>query len=204
MSTNEQKKRNQNHGKREEDYLKKAFPGSENYQSGTKKDDIPANFDVELGIVTSIKALKKAKNIVIPLADARRFWKTNQPTRLIVSVYEQTGEEKVTIELREYILQPDTFKKLIGPVEYENVEKFHFKIKEIGYGPEQKIKYLKEIKKSSKEINNMGALVKVNAKIDNKNQRRLQCSVSMNNLEKVVKPIVYVDTYKGLAVKHKI
>jgi hypothetical protein len=189
---------NQLHGKKYEDYIKQAFKGSLDAQIDyTGPWDVPTIYDSELNLPTSIKT---SKGRTIGLSDARRFLKINEPFRLIFSQYVQKDGIKHFKEIREYIITVDVLRQIIGDLTYDFVEFFHNELKKFPEGKENAIlarKKAREIKRES----TYKSLLKLNPKIDSKDQRRLQCSIDMIDLDKICQPTVYSEIYKGLSTE---
>lgn len=190
---------NQNHGKEFENYIKLAFKNSINHNgSYLNLWDIESKYDYDK-LPTSIKST--GSNIIY-LSDARRFWLIKEPYRLLVGQYNQTLDMKIFHTLYEFLISPEEHLKILGEISYKEIEDFHNKLisyKE-GFHKEARI-FAKNNKKNL--INN--SIIKLNPKIDSKNQRRLQCSVDIKNLLLNIKnSFIYKTNYRNIMVDFSI
>lgn len=189
---------NQLHGKNIEEQVKSVFPGASDVICPiTAPFDIPAEFDKELNLSTSIKT---TKGQTIELADARRFFQNEESFRLIVFNYNQEGDKKVFKTAYEYIIDEESLKKIKGNLSYELAKDFHENLTkyEVGNHVEAR-KFSKEHKKLLKET--CESHIILNPKIDSKSQRRLQCSIKKSTLDEIIpeeNKKSYTENYKGL------
>ncbi len=153
----------------------------------TARFDVPGYMDpYGKGIPTSIKSAKaRHNNALVYLADALRIvdLANFETTRLMVALYEQRGNKKFFMEVREYLITGDEWETLTG-----------------GVPPEMLVEYSKALKGGSATEARLEARqwklrmrelfpdtpMRWNAKIDSKNQRRLQCSLHLKDLEAVI------------------
>lgn len=193
----------QQHGKKFEDIMKAAFPGSaDTGRLANASFDIEAIFDKECGLPTSIKSGKILKN-VIEMADARKFLANDSPFRLLNLLYRQTEEYKIVERIDEYIFSSDILKIIKGNYSYDDIENFHNIICSYEHGDHLNARRAaKEIKKSLKH--NSIFLI-LNAKIGNSdNQRRLQCSIIINKLLTIMERKTYINEYRDICLPLKI
>lgn len=189
--------KNQLHGKKYENCIKQVFPGSLDVAiDATSVWDIPAEFDIDHSLPTSIKT---SRSKIISLADARRFASIDTTFRLIYSQYVQQGDSKIFKIIYEYIMTLEMHKQIMGEYNLENISLFHNELKTFSSGYEQSIlarKRAREIKKAYSL--KYKSILKLNPKIDSKDQRRLQCSISKDDLDLICVPTVYTEYYKGI------
>ena len=199
---------NQLHGKKFEDIIKSSFMGaSDNERLVSAKWDIEHKFDKEKGLPSNIKvvSVKLGGVISIGMADARKFMGINEDFRLIVGLYKQEGIEKRFYEIREYIITKADLGKIKGDLVIGDVEFFHNELKTrfkngVRYTGKEKEKIYLSIKEHIK-LKEKKSNLHLNPKVDSKNQRRLQCSLLMNELDEIVQEkYVYVDYYRGLKI----
>ena len=162
----------------------------------TARFDVPGYADPEgRGIPTSIKSAKlRHGNALVCLADAPRIADlVNFPlTRLLVALYEQQGNQKVFHEIREYQVTGPEWDRLLGGVPAEALMAFHQAIRQPD--AEQARRTARQWKQHlAQEFPD--ALIRWNPKIDSKNQRRLQCSVHLKDLEGVIQDLSRVRVY---------
>lgn len=150
----------------------------------TARFDVPGYADPDgKGIPTSIKSAKlRQGNALVCLADATRIADlVNFPlTRLLLALYEQKGNEKVFAEIREYQITGEEWEDLLGGVSAETLMGFHQALRQSN--ADQARRTAREWKRHMAE-EFPDAKVRWNPKIDSKNQRRLQCSVHLRDLE---------------------
>jgi hypothetical protein len=92
----------------------------------------------------------------------------------IVVQYKQCGEEKVLHRVYEIDL---TQRELLwGSVKKEDIEALDSLVRSVPHG-ERPIELALAIKEKKKELNTKSGIVRFNPKIDNKVQRRLQCTI---------------------------
>jgi hypothetical protein len=106
---------NQLHGKEFENIIKKTFNNIEDIKCNSKQD-IPAKFDIEKNLDTSIKTKKVARNgnETIELADARSFFSQRNSFRLILGIYEQNKDIKYFNMIKEYEINDNELNNLTG------------------------------------------------------------------------------------------
>lgn len=153
----------------------------------TARFDLPAWRDpTGEGVPTSIKIARRAANgkVRVDLADARRTVSLSEEPmlRMLVGVYDQRGENKVVDEVREYLIPADCWAEATGDVPPAMVSRFHNAIKVPDH--HQARATARQWKKKLDE--HYPGIVRWAAKIDSKNQRRLQCSVYLDELEALV------------------
>ena len=165
--------------------LAKKIPLSSSHVS---RFDAPAYSDpYGLGIPTSIKTAKKnsAGNALVCLADATRIGQLTEvpQMRLLVALYEQQGPNKVFPEIREYLVTSSEWEKAMGGVSSDVLHLFNAALKV--EDPKKARLVAKEWKKKLAEEH--PSVMRWNAKIDSKGQRRLQCSIPLLELDALVK-----------------
>jgi predicted RNA methylase len=173
----------QMHGKAFENMLKAVFNASDTKRLSTSKFDIEAKFNKDTNSPISIKTMK-AETKSICMSDARRFFEETDSFTMIVGLYFQKDKRKVFEEIREYYISVENLQKIKGEVTLEDVELFHEQLKKFEYGRHIEARYF--AKSKLKELKNKHSLIILNPKIDSKFQRRLQCSLPIDKLEKVI------------------
>lgn len=172
------------HGKAFEDRIKAAlFRGSsDGGRSATSKFDVEAHFDKAYQLPTSIKSAKHIGNVTIGLSDASRFWLNVDPFRMIVGLYQQCDFRKEFFEVHEFFIHGDMYSKLKGEITYCEVNNLH---KDMGIKNYPKGCHLQARDFAHQEVLNIkskGGAIILNPKIDSKTQRRLQCSIKLQEL----------------------
>ena len=193
---------NQLHGKIFEDFIKPLFPGSADHsRSPSSLFDIEGNFDKQNNLPTNIKS-KNINSKIIEMADARKFMSINEPFRLLILYYKQEKNSKNLTKIDEYILNENNISIIKGDLLLDDVDIFHNLLLEFPYGSHIEARdFAKKYKQNLKQKN---TYLKLNPKIDSKNQRRLQCSLNINDLNSLIIPSSYNDEYNGLYLPLRI
>lgn len=194
---------NQLHGKSFENCIKGSFgSASDGGRKSNSHWDIEAIFDKKFKLPTSVKT---SKNKIIGLSDARRFWTTDEDCRILIGFYKQIKNVKCFYKLCDVHLTKNERKKLLGNISYNEVELFHNKIKSYKLGQHHAARLFA---KKYNENNFKGkSIIKLNPKIDSKSQRRLQCSISLDDLisfTKYNKIYNEGEFYNGVSFEFKI
>jgi hypothetical protein len=173
---------NQLHGKRFEDFIKSCglFPGSADAaRSPTSPFDIEARFDRVCGLPTSIKT---TGSNVVTLADARRFFATPAPYRMLVGRYRQVGDRKEFCEVHEFMLTDRALDDLKGELSLGDVAAFHegLHISRFPLGMHQDAR--RWSRDRQRQLRSRASRIVLNPKIDSGTQRRLQCSLRLTSL----------------------
>lgn len=197
--------KNQLHGKTYEDHLKSVFPGSsDSARLPHSSWDIESKFDKDKGIPTSIKTVKNKGKISIDLADARKFWSIDRDYRMLVALYDQSNDVKNFHTLYEFHITKAEHQQLLGSVSFSEVESFHNILLSYKEGSHAECRSFAKQKKAHLKNN---SIVQLNPKIDSKTQRRLQCSIGLDNIRAIVKTqnVFYAnDFYRGISVAFSI
>lgn len=150
----------------------------------TARFDLPAWRDpTRAGIPTSIKMTKRRKSgkNQVDMADARRtvsladvpMW------RLLVGLYDQVGNKKEVREVREYLIPMDIWIEVTGDIPPHMVSRFHEALKKGSPAEARQV----AAQWKTKMTQHSTSVLKWAAKIDSKTQRRLQCSLPLDQLE---------------------
>jgi len=152
----------------------------------TSRFDVAGYLDpYGLGIPTSIKCAKfRGPRTLVNLADATRIVKLGEEPhmRLMVALYRQDGNQKVFAELREYVVTGEEWSNLCGRVPPEDLEAFAKDL--TGRSTDDARGRARVWKKDL--ATSYPSKMKWNPKIDSGNQRRVQCSVTLHDLESVI------------------
>jgi hypothetical protein len=178
---------NQSHGQLWDDLIRMAFYPTELTYSATGKWDVYSVCDKIHNLNTNIKTIQ---GDTIYLSDARRIFEINETFRLVLVNYEQVGDWKVFTQLLEYWITPDHLKSLFGSIQIDCVERIHNGIASFGPGEENAKQARAYAKAEIEKLKDLGNAIQLNPKIDSKNQRRLQCSVSKKDLSRIVEPVM--------------
>lgn len=173
----------QSHGNQFEDLKIKEFTGlSKKEYDALKKNGYTSSFDLVEGIIVSFNGSIKAtgKN-TIDCADILKRMQEKE-YRLIVGCYSQQENNKVFHTEYEFYITPEDYPKLWGSMTYEKVKTFVDYVKSIPAGKEAQEATSKERKLLQEQIQCDYSLVKINPKVDSKNQRRVQCSIKLDEI----------------------
>lgn len=191
----------QSHGKTLENIIiQTRFPTCPTL-SAHEKWDVPAKYDVINNLPTSIKT---TGSNTIGLADARTFWATNVDYRLLVVRYIQNKDIKTINKIVEYIITSSEHKNLLSGVPLVTVEQFHNTLLTYKKGTVKGARLWATTE--NKQLKQTNCLVALNPKISDSGstQRRLQCSISFNNLQIVSSSTTYTNTFYGLQLPFDI
>lgn len=179
---------NQLHGLAFEEYLLQVFPGAKLQDTFSQWDLITAD--------ETLVSVKTTKNTTVCLSDARRFWQISKPFKLIVGVFSQVGDTKVITTVYEFQITEDVHKALIDGCSYDDIESFHEMIQETKF-EKYFISNLRDRSKDRAAKLSRHCWITLNPKIgsglgiNKPKQRRIQCSITLQNLCKVCKPVIY-------------
>ena len=190
--------KNQLHGKTFEKIILDSFNINE-----SKKTSV---FDVNdpcLKYPISIKTTEyKGNDTTIYLSDASRVWnwdkiislgkedkKEEASLCIILGLYNYNKEETVKIFKKINVikinLNKNTKSQLYGSLSLSEIFALHLKIgKDFFDSPEKAREFAQKVKENFLNDNRFG-FIKINPKIDSKNQRRLQCSIKLEDLLKI-------------------
>jgi hypothetical protein len=180
----------QNHGNLFEAEVIKTHTGygKDEYQT-LMEGGYTSSFDMAKGVGNSKGnySIKATGNGGIGCGDILRFFKHCRDSEftMVLGVWKQVNKtQKQYSEIYEIEFNPETFKKVWGNLTVDELEPFVEYVKSIQPGKEAQITNRKVWKEKRKSIYDKveGCVMKIDAKIDSKNQRRVQCSVSIDDL----------------------
>lgn len=147
-----------------------------------KPNGYTSSFDLVEGIIVPYNgSIKTTGKKTVECADIlKRMLETEY--RLIVGCYTQQGSNKLFHTEYEFFITPDDYSKLWGTMSYENVKSFVDFVKNIPHGKEGQKNTLKERKLIQEQVQCKNSLMKINPKVDSKNQRRVQCSFKLDQM----------------------
>lgn len=151
--------------------------------------DFPSFMDRRFGYPTQVKM---CKGNTVALSSALRFWAIEEAFRLLVLRYRERPHAKEIYEVREYLLMPDYLEFLRAGVSMSDLFSLHEMI--IAIKPRDEIGMVKH--RSSRRAVRQRIMqlfegrsldrLRLNPKIDRAHQRRLQCSIPLNVLDRTV------------------
>lgn len=173
---------NQAHGKKFEDFIKACglFRGSSDAgRLPTASYDIEAKFDRERGLPTSVKT---SGGNSISMSDARRFFGVSEDFRMIVGKYKQRDDRKEFAQIHEFILPVKSMDWLRGDLTLRDVTDLHNGLLLSEFPREEYEAARTWAHSQNAELAKRSSKVILHPKIDSAGQRRLQCSVHLNDL----------------------
>lgn len=186
----------QMHGKSFENQIKSSngiftYAAADRSRSATQMFDIDGDLDQKYGYPTSVKTMKSN---LIYLSDARRFWNSLRkvPYRILIGKYSQKDELKEFESIHEIILREYSISDLLGDISESEINNFHERLKTFGPGPSNAKQARNWAHEHKNNLHKKRGIVKLNPKIDTRNQRRLQCSVSLEDLISIIVPKDYL------------
>ena len=173
----------QAHGNKFEDGVIKERTGlSKDEYDAMKVNGYTSTFDLTQGLIVDYNAsIKTTGNNTICCSDSLRMMK-HTDYRLIVGCYNQVGKKKVFHTQYEFYIQPSDYIKLWGNMDYQKVEQFVDFVKNIPHGKEAQLSTKPERNKLQEQVQCKEALFSFNPKVDSKKQRRVQCSLKLDQL----------------------
>ena len=202
----------QNHGVLFEDSVIRAITGlSKDEYQNKLENAYTASMDVVKGIESnanySVKVSKDGKSI--GCGDILRFIQHCRDTEfvMVVGAWRQiTPEIKRYDCIYEFQISPKHYKKLWGGISEADVKPFVEYVKAIEEGKAAQLAHRREWKSRRQKIyDDRGrGLCAIDAKIDSKKQRRVQCSIKIQELiESGIEHIKYETEYKGIKLPYE-
>lgn len=202
----------QNHGVLFEDNVIRAITGlsKDEYQT-LLENAYTASMDVVKGIKSntnySIKVSKDGKSI--GCGDVLRFIRhcREDEFTMVVGAWRQiTPEVKRYNEIYEFNIKPEDYATLWNSITEEVVKPFVDYVKSIDPGKQAQEANKKIWKQRRQEIYDTHGqgLCAIDAKIDSKNQRRVQCSIKIDKLiDSGIEYSKYETEYKGITLPYE-
>lgn len=174
----------QGHGLVFERWVRDTFFDGYKPASYTQRWDIPASANrAHGGIPVNPKAVKHGT--AVDLGDALRQYEIDESFMLIVGFWEQNGDEKRFVNIIAPVITPELWRQLWGPVTHADLRRLDALIKDPGPP-------IEEIRRRALQMKNSppftAAVIQVNPKIDERGQRRLQCSIRFSDVFKYLAP----------------
>lgn len=173
----------QAHGNAYEDLKIRELTGlSKNEYDNLKPNGYTSSFDLVEGIIIDYNvSIKVTGKKTVECADILKRMEETEYT-LIVACYTQHNNNKVFHTEYEFYITPEDYSKLWGTMTYESVKTFVDFVKNIPNGKEGQKNTLKDRKILQEQIQCKNSLMKINPKVDSKNQRRVQCSFKLDEM----------------------
>ena len=174
----------QRHGLVFEQWVRDTFFDGYKPAGYTQRWDIPAAANQRHGGLPVNPKLCKY-GTAVDLGDALRQYEIDEPFILLVGFWEQEGDSKRVVHLLAPEIRPELWRKLWGPVTYNDLLKLDRLIKDPG-------RPVAELRKLALQMKNAPpfteAIIQVNPKIGTDGQRRLQCSIRFSDVFKHLSP----------------
>jgi hypothetical protein len=199
----------QGHGFEFEDMIIKNITNLESKEYKQKQDGKnTAKYDIESGILSeenySIKVSKNGNSVCC--SDIIRFFDStkNDKFKMVVGCWKQKDKTtKVYDKVIEIEFTEETHLKLWGRLSRNDLTNFVEYVKSIPYGPVGQSENKKLWKEKRDRIYDDG-IMSINAKIDSKTQRRVQCSFKLQDLiDNGFKCEVFENNYQGLKLPYE-
>ena len=173
----------QAHGNYYEDLKTKEITGlSKEEYDALKENGYTSGMDIMKGLMSAFDySIKTTNGNRVDCGDILRR-RQEKEYHLVVAQWEQAGDNKVFYNEYTFFITPDLEQKLWGKMNYNLLAEYVDYIKNIPAGrkAQQETKTERTVLKNC--ISDKNALVKIHPKVDSKNQRRVQCSVKINEL----------------------
>jgi hypothetical protein len=192
----------QAHGNVFEDIIIREFTGmSKNEYDKLKPNGYTSTFDLVKGIITkSNYSIKTTGKMTVECADILKRMEDKE-YKLIVGCYNQKGENKIFHTQYEFFITSDDDTKLWGDMTYEQIVQFVNFVRAIPPGKGGQKNTLKERNILKEQIQCKNSLMKINPKVDSKNQRRVQCSFKLK--EMLLSGIPYIKKDINIIIQSK-
>lgn len=194
----------QKHGLVFEQWIRDTFFEGYKPSSPTQKWDITAEANRSFGgIPVNPKATKFGTPV--DLGDALRQYEIQEPFLLIVGYWKQEETQKRFVNIVAPRIEPEAWRKLWGPVTLADLQKLDATIKDRTLSPAAARTAAFRMKAAHPFTK---SVIQVNPKIDEKGQRRLQCSLRFEDLfdellpgvdrKEQVRPMLWGTTFPGV------
>jgi hypothetical protein len=192
----------QAHGNVFEDIIIREFTGmSKNEYDKLKPNGYTSTFDLVKGIITKFNySIKTTGKMTVECADILKRMEEKE-YKLIVGCYNQKGENKIFHTQYEFFITSDDDTKLWGDMTYEQIVQFVNFVRAIPPGKGGQKNTLKERNILKEQIQCKNSLMKINPKVDSKNQRRVQCSFKLK--EMLLSGIPYIKKDINIIIQSK-
>ena len=175
----------QQHGNYFEDLKIKELTGygKEEYDS-FKSNGYTSSMDLVEGLyVDRNYSIKTAKGNKVDCGDILRRM-VEDDYNIVVGLWKQSGDNKIFHTEYTFNIKPEDMVKLWGNMKYEDVKEFDSFIKSIPSGKEAQQTTKAERTSRKKTLADKNALMVIHPKVDSKNQRRVQCSLKIDQMIK--------------------
>ncbi len=166
----------QHHGYVFEKWVRDTFFDGYEAPSYTQEWDVAKEVNKKYGgLPVSIKMTKYGSSV--DLGDALRQYQINEPFLIIIGYWKQEGDRKRLVNIVGATVTPALWQSLWSPVTLADLTRLDTAVKNRNAEPTQARAEAQRIKRQSPFTK---ALMTVNPKIDDKHQRRLQCSLKFH------------------------
>jgi len=174
----------QHHGFVFEKWVRDTFFGGYVQPDYTQKWDIPKEINKNHGgLPCNMKAIKYGTSV--DMGDALRQFQVDEPFILIIAFWQQEDDKKRIVNIVAPTVTPEMYRKLWEPITLQDLKRLDAVVKDRKLGYREARAAAQKIKSAPPFTR---AIITVNPKIDEKSQRRLQCSLSFRNAFKHLAP----------------
>jgi hypothetical protein len=148
-----------------------------------KKGGYTSSFDLCDGLFVDYDAsVKTTSSNTICCSDLLKMMGHTGDYRLIVGCYEQVGNEKVFHTQYEFFIESQHYEMLWAGMKYDLIEDYVNKVKSVQRGEEGQRQYQLVAEYWKSEVQSDESMFVINPKVDSKKQRRVQCSVKLDEM----------------------
>lgn len=203
----------QNHGVLFEDMIIQNITGISKAEfQKTLINSYTASMDIPAGQYSDVNySIKVSKQgISIGCGDILRFRKhcAEDAFTITVGVWHQIDSEtKRYTQVLEFYVKPEHYHTLFADIQDSDLRPFVDYVKAIPAGKTAQMANRVKWKAHRQDIYNKcgQGLVKIDAKIDSKDQRRVQCSLKINDLKNSGIPYkIHTDNYQGIELPYDV
>lgn len=164
-----------------------------------KENGYISKFDLVDGLLVDYNGqIKSTGGNIVCCADLLTMMSHTNNYRLIIGCYNQLGSQKVFHTQYEFFIEATDYEILWGKMKTENIEPFVTFVRGIPSGIDAQLSTLKKRNAFQEIVQCKNALMKINPKVDSKKQRRVQCSLKLNEL--LNSKIKYIKTENNFIV----
>lgn len=171
------------HGNKYEDLKIQEVTGiSKKEYDSLKENGYTSPFDLVQGVIVDYNASIKTTGSKTICCSDILLRMEHKEYHLIVGVYDQVSNQKVFHTEYDFHITEDDYNKLWGTMTYDTIKEFVDYVKAIPHGKQGQKETLTERNLLQEKVQCKNSLMKINPKVDSKNQRRVQCSFNLDEM----------------------
>jgi hypothetical protein len=197
----------QKHGFIMEDLIIRSYTGisKEEYEKKlengyTNKFDLVEGIDVDYNM-----SIKTSGGDGVGCGDIKRFYLTTDYTsfKMLIFSWKQISPlQKSFYMAHEFFIKPEYHEHFWGDISFQELKEFDDYIKNIPHG-KQGQKDNKDLWKEKRDVikeKYPEAIMRIDAKVDSRTQRRTQCSFKIDKLKNIIPYEIYLHKYRDISL----